>query len=215
MLRIPIGRIHASGMDSEQHPRQAPTAGFRRRHARHHRRAAGAAVKMRVGQKISLTLKPDSKRRGDHRLPDDRQMVHGVVKAQGKSDDQHPRSHFDLIELLHQVRRRERVQRDCLWQAWAFKLHGDDIDHPARVDAFAPERLVLAIKRDHKLRSDRDIFGINVQLDFQSVRPMTRCLVQNHVAAGHEKQAVIPLEKEAGRVGQERLFSKRRNPSYG
>jgi hypothetical protein len=86
---------------------------------------------------------------------------------------------------------------------------------PARVDAFAPERFVFLVERHSELRHDGDIFGIDVQLDLQSVRAVTRRLVQNHVATGHEKQALIPFKKKAGGVGQERVLSKRRNPGYG
>ena len=72
-------------------------AGVRpQRVAHHHRRAAGAAVGARIGQKEALALEAHAERRGDHRLAHHRQVVQRVVKAERKADDQQRRADLDL-----------------------------------------------------------------------------------------------------------------------
>jgi len=50
-------------------------------------------VHPRIRQKVSVSLKPDPERRGDDRLPRDRQSMQRIVKAQRETDDEHRRSH--------------------------------------------------------------------------------------------------------------------------
>ena len=71
----------------------------------------------RIREEVAVPLEPDPERRGDHRLPRDRQAMQRVVEAERETGDEHRRSHFDLVELLDQVSGREGVIKECVRRA--------------------------------------------------------------------------------------------------
>src|SRR5882724_2144968 len=193
-------------MDAEEHPRQISATRPLRGHASDHRSAARAAVHLRVSQEVALSLKAQAERRGDNRLSHHRQMMPGVVKAQRETNDQHSRSHFYLVQLLYQMIGCKRLEEELLRQRRALKLQSDDVHHAGWIDTLPPHGLGSSVKRDGEMSCDRHVLRINMELDFQAVRTMIARLVQHHVSIRHKKQPAIPLEKEAGGVGQ-LLFS--------
>ena len=98
-------------MDAEEHPRQVSTTRLLPGLTSNHRSAARAAVHPRISQEIALSLKAEAERRGDDRLSYHRQMMPRVVKTQRKTDDQHSRSDFYLIQLLDQMIGRKRLKQ--------------------------------------------------------------------------------------------------------
>ena len=199
---VAVGDVHPGRVDPEQQPRQLGPAGALARLAGDHRCAARAAVHPRIGQKVAVALKPDSERRGDDRLPCDRQAMQRVMKAERKSGDQHRGSNFDPVELLQQMIGCEGLKKKGLRQRRAFELQRDDVDRAGRVARVPPDRLPVPIERNRELRRHRHIIRRHMQLDLQPVGAMIARFVQYHVPARHQEQTALPLEEEAGRVGQ-------------
>ncbi len=86
-------------VDAEQHPRQvaaAPRSGCGNAH--HDRRAAGAAVRARIGEEVALALEAQAERRGDHRVAHHRHVVQRVVKAERKAHHQQRGADLDLVD---------------------------------------------------------------------------------------------------------------------
>ena len=82
-------------MHAKQPPGQIAMARFIGADPHYDRRAAGAAMRARVGEEIALTLEAQPEGRGDHRPARDGQMMQRVVKAERKADHQHRGANLD------------------------------------------------------------------------------------------------------------------------
>ena len=137
------------------------------------------------------------------------------MEAERKSGDEHRRSNFDVVELLQQMSGCEGPKEKGLRQRRAFELERDDVDRAGRVARVPPDRLPVPVERNRELRRHRYVIRRHVQLDLQPVRAMIARFVQYHVPARHQEQAILPLEEEAGRVGQVLLPVHRRHARHG
>jgi hypothetical protein len=80
------------------------------RHADDHRRSTAAAVRARIGQEVALALEPQSERRRDDGLADDRDAMQLVVESQRETQNQHRRADLHRVLRRDQVLRREALQ---------------------------------------------------------------------------------------------------------
>src|SRR4029077_5259394 len=138
LFGVPVAHVHPSRVDAEQHPRQFSTPRPLRCHPGDHWSAACAAVHLRIGQEVALSLKTDAECRGDDCLSHDGQMMQGVVKTKWKTNHEDPRSDFDFIQVLHKVIGCKRLKQELVRQCRALKLQSDNVYRAGRVDALSP-----------------------------------------------------------------------------
>jgi len=133
-------------------------------------------------QKVSVSLKPDPERRGDDRLPREPAVDAAHRESPAGTDDEHRRSHFNLIELLPRLSGRKCLEKEGRRQSGALELQDDNVDRARGVAPFAPDRPLVPVKRMEKLRRHGHVLRSDMQLDLQPVRAMIARLVEHHVS---------------------------------
>ena len=207
LLAVAADHVHADRVHAEQLPGQLRVAV--RAVAHHHRRAAGAAVRARIGEEVALALEAQAEGRRDHRLAHHRQVVQRVVEAERKADDQQRAADLDLLQRALQVRRREaRSSTDRGSAARSSSITATSISPPVSrpwCHTLMPSRYSGTDSATDRVRFCASVCS---SISMRSGKCRLGC-VDHHVPAGDEEQAFVALEEEAARAG-ERLACRRR-----
>ena len=146
-------------MHAQQLPRQRIGAA---RHAHDHGGTTGAAVGAGVGQEVPLALETHTKRRRDHRLAHDRQVVHRVVKTQRVTHDQQHTAHLHVVQRILQVVGGETLQHGGGGQGAAVDFDHRHINVTGRVPALAPDGFAVHIQPDRQRAGAGEVDRIGV-----------------------------------------------------
>ena len=192
-------------MHAEQPPGQIAIACFVGADSHHHRRAAGAAMRARVGEEIALAVEAQPEGRGDHRPARHGQMMQRVVEAEGKADHQDLRANLDAAARRLDVFRREGAKNRRFGQRASVDLDGGDVGRAGPVEPLPPQGRAVAIQRDREGGGFRHIFRVNMQFNHDPVGEMPRRLVDQHMSARHQKQPRPSLEEKSARIGERPL----------
>jgi hypothetical protein len=168
------------------------------------RRAAGAAMRARIGQEIALTLEAHAERRRDGALAHDGQVMQRVVEAQREANYTQRTADADLIQRALQMGRRERIEDAGVGQITSVQFEHRDVDVSPRVGRLTPYRAGVSIQRHGVSRGPREIVAIDVELDLDAIGKMLAGLVDHHVAARDQMKPPLAFEEKSARV-RERL----------
>src|ERR1039457_5119604 len=180
-------------MHPEQLPGQLRIGGLT---AHYPWRAAGAAVRSRICEKVARALEAQAEGRGDDRLPHHMQVVQHVVETEREANDQERGAYFHLLERALQMRRRETPQHHRLRQCRAIQFDHRHVDLATGIVALVPDSFAVEIQRHRDTRRTREILGVGVELDLDTVGKMLARRVDHHVPARHEEQPAIALEEK-------------------
>ena len=156
-----------------------------------------------------MALEAQPERACDRRLPRHRQPVQLVMEAEREAGHQHASADFDLAQVADEVRGREGVVEEPWRQGGTVDLDRGDVEHTARVAAFAPERAPVGVERNAVQRHGRDVVGIHVQLHGERIGPVVARRVDHDVAAGDDEQPLVAGEEEPGGVAEGALVAPR------
>ena len=90
-------------------------------------------------------------------------------------------------------------------QRRAFDLDHGHVDRAARIQAFPPDALTVAVQRNRKSGGSGSVVRVDVQFDLDAVRQVLTRFVDHHVTARHQEQPCFALKEKAARIGQQLL----------
>ena len=133
-------------------------------------------------------------------MANDRHVVQRVVETERKTHHQQGGANLDLIQSAEQMLRREGAEHRRFGERRAFDLDRGDVDFSCRIKTLAPEALAVAVKRNREPGGPGHVGRVDMQFDLDPVGEMLARLVDHHMPAGHQKQALIPLEEKPARI---------------
>ena len=90
-----------------------------------------------------------------------------------------------------------------------------NVDLSGGVLALPPQALAVTVQRHRKAGGGGQVRFVQVQLDLDPIGVVLAGLVDHHVAAGHQEQAVGALEEKAAGVGEAALAVEGADPRCG
>ena len=87
------------------------------------------------------------------------------------------------------------------WQGCTFNFNHSDVNLARGVLTLTPEALAITIERHREPDGLGHIVGVNMHLNFDTIREMLARLIDHDVPTGHQKKTIITLEEKSARVG--------------